>query len=208
MNIQDINQIAFEKMGKVKAHIKRERGFIYYHGLRTAKLALTLRKNIYPDVSKYDDIIYVAALFHDIGKGIEPHEETGQVLVQHILKEHCTAEELSMVSDIVRYHCIRKVDNNYPMWVKIVQDADILEHQGTTEVWLNFIHSLYEERSQDRAIEWWLKDEESLAGRIKQGEKLNFSFSRKIWDEKIKFVDGFIKRLEAESEGEIYINSL
>ena len=115
VNIEDINQIAFEKMGKLKAHIKREKGFIYYHGLRTAKLALTLRKNIYPDISKYD--------------------------------------------------------------------ADILEHQGTTEVWLNFVHSLYEERSYDRAIEWWLKDE------------------------KIKFVDGFIKRLEAESEGEIYINS-
>lgn len=207
MNIQNINQIAYEKMGKVKAHIKREKGFIYYHGLRTAKLALTLRKNIYPEVSKYDDIIYVGALFHDIGKGIEPHEETGQILVQHILKKHCTAEEVSMISDIVRFHRDRKVASDYPMWVKLVQDADILEHQGTTEVWLNFAHSLYEERSHERAIEWWLKDEKSLEGRTKQQGKLNFSFSRKIWDEKIKFVDSFIKRLEAESEGEIYINN-
>ena len=148
----------------------------------------------------------MGALFHDIGKGIEPHEKAGQALVELILKEHCTAEELGMISDIVKLHRDRKTDKDHPIWVKLVQDADILEHQGTTEVWLNFAYSLYEERSYDRAIEWWLKDEKSLKGRIKQEEKLNYSFSRKIWDEKIRFVDNFIKRLKDESEGEIYIN--
>ena len=206
MNIDHINEIAYKKMGNLKAHIRREKGFIYYHGLRTAKLALTLRKNIYPEISKYDDIIYVGALFHDIGKGIEPHEKTGQALVKYMLKKHCTEEELGMISDIVRFHRDRNTDKDYSIWVKLVQDADILEHQGTTEVWLNFAYSLYDERSYDRAIEWWLKDEKSLKERIEQEGKLNYSFSRKIWHEKISFVDNFIKRLKDESEGEIYIN--
>jgi uncharacterized protein len=205
LNIEYITKIAYEKMGKSKAQITREKGFIYYHGLRTAKLALTLRKYIFPEITQYDDVIFVGALFHDIGKGVEPHEETGQVLVKHILKEYCLEEELGMSSDIVRFHRDRKTHNDYPIWVQLVQDADILEHQGTTEVWLNVAYSLYEEQSYDRAIEWWLKDEKSLAGRIKQRNKLNFDFSKKIWDEKILFVDSFIRRLEEESEGTIYV---
>ena len=205
MNIEDMNRIAYEKMGKLKAHITREKGFIYYHGLRTAKLALTLRKTIYPEISQYDDIIYAGALFHDIGKGIEPHQETGQVIVNNILKEYCTSVELKMISNIVRFHCDKKIPNDYPLWLKIVQDADTLEHQGTTEVWLNIAYTLYAERSVDRAIEWWLKDEKSLNGKTIHRSKLNFDFSKKVWDEKIQFVDGFIKRLEEESEGKIYI---
>lgn len=205
MNIENISKIAYEKMKKSKSQITREKGFIYYHGLRTAKLALTLRKNIYPDITQYDDIIYVGALFHDLGKGIEPHEETGQVLVKEILKEYCTEEEISMISDIVGLHRARKMPNDYPVWVKLVQDADTLEHQGTTEIWINFAYTLYEELSYDRAIEWWLEDEKSIEGRIKQRAKLNFDFSRKVWDEKVQFVDGFIKRLEEESEGHVYI---
>ena len=66
-----------------------------------------------------------------------------------------------------------------------------------------FAYSLYDERSYDRAIEWWLKDEKSLKERIEQEGKLNYSFSRKIWHEKISFVDNFIKRLKDESKGEI-----
>jgi UTP:GlnB (protein PII) uridylyltransferase len=32
---------------------------------------------LFSETTEFDDIIYVGALFHDIGKGIEPHEETG-----------------------------------------------------------------------------------------------------------------------------------
>lgn len=206
MDIEYITKIAYEKMGKSKTQITREKGFIYFHGLRTAKLALTLRKHIFPKITQYDDVIFVGALFHDCGKGIEPHDETGQVLVKHFLKDCCSKDELGIISDIVRFHRDRKMSNDYPIWVQIVQDADILEHQGTTEIWLNVAYSLYEERSYDRAIEWWTKDEKSLEGRIKLKVKLNFDFSKKIWDEKVQFVDKFIKRLEEESEGNIYVD--
>lgn len=205
MNIEYINKIAKDKMGKLKSHPMREKGFIYYHGLRTAKLALTLRKNIYPEISKYDDVIYAGALFHDIGKGIEPHQETGQVIVKHILEGQCTKQELDMVSEIVRLHCERKIPNDYPMWVRLVQDADILEHQGTSEIWINIAYSLYEERSYDYAIEWWQKNEKCLIEKETFPEKMNFDLSKKIWYEKVNFVDEFIKRLEEESEGKIFI---
>ena len=108
-----------------------------------------LRRYIYPEIQQYDDIIYVGALFHDIGKGIEPHHESGQVLVRHILKGHCSEDELDMISNIVRFHRDRKNPNDHPLWVQLVQDTDTLEHQGTTEVWLNVAYSLYEGRSYD-----------------------------------------------------------
>lgn len=77
MDTKLLQEIAFKKMGKLKAHLQREPGHIYYHGLRVAKLSLNLRKMLFSETTEFDDIIYVGALFHDIGKGIEPHEETG-----------------------------------------------------------------------------------------------------------------------------------
>jgi len=203
MDRENITKLAYEKMGKAKAHIAREKGFIYYHGLRTAKLALTLRKNIFPEINEYDDFIFVGALFHDCGKGLEPHEESGEVLVRHFLKNHFLEEELNIISDIVKFHRDRKSPNDHPMWIKLVQDADILEHQGTTEVWINIAYTLYDEKSYDRAIEWWLEDEKCLKGKVKQRKKLNFDFSKKVWDEKLEYVDSFIKRLKEESEGNV-----
>ncbi|TCZ79287.1 hypothetical protein E0485_05310 [Paenibacillus albiflavus] len=77
MNIQTINEIALKTMSKRKSHLRRERGFIYYHGERVGKIALKLRENLFPDQASMDDIIYVGSLFHDVTKGIEPHNITG-----------------------------------------------------------------------------------------------------------------------------------
>ena len=44
MEINRIEELAFKTMGKRKSHSKREKWYIYYYGLRTAKLAIAIRK--------------------------------------------------------------------------------------------------------------------------------------------------------------------
>jgi len=73
MDINRIKELAFDKMGKRKPHNKREEGYIFYHGLRTAELAIQIREMIDETDNSKDNIKYVASLFHDIAKGIEPH---------------------------------------------------------------------------------------------------------------------------------------
>lgn len=82
MDIEKINDIAFKTMSKRKSHLKREKGFIYYHCQRVAKVSLNLRKSLFPDKELKDKIIYVGALFHDVTKGIEPHNKTGAHMIR------------------------------------------------------------------------------------------------------------------------------
>lgn len=80
--------------------MNRERGFIYYHCERVAKISIHLRKELFPDDSSLDDRIYVGALFHDVAKGIEPHHQTGSALIRTLLQEECTGEELDDIAEL------------------------------------------------------------------------------------------------------------
>jgi uncharacterized protein len=46
-------------------------------------------KKLLPYDNSYDEYMIVASLFHDIGKGFNPHEKYGALLVQDILKDYC-----------------------------------------------------------------------------------------------------------------------
>lgn len=145
MDIEKINDIAFKTMSKRKSHLKREKGFIYYHCQRVAKVSLNLRKSLFPDKELKDKIIYVGALFHDVTKGIKPHNKTGAHMIRTLLQEECNEQEINDISEIIELHNSRNMEEHtYP--VKIVQDADILDHFGSLEIWLKFIYSAHTER--------------------------------------------------------------
>lgn len=206
MDINRIEELAFNKMGKRKAHTTREKGYTYHHGLRTAKLAIEIRKMLDELDSTKDNIIYVASLFHDIAKGIEPHGENGSILVQQILKDECSHEELIKISEIVRYHNLRN-GNDWPKYIKIVQDADILDHMGTMDVWLSFMYQAYDEKSVDESIKFYNSKE--YENYLKESRrKLNYDISKKIFDDRIEFIYEFIQRLNIEGKGEIYNRNL
>lgn len=204
MNIELLEALALKTLGKIKSHLEREPGHIYHHGLRTGKLAINLRKLVLPEQTDHDDIIYVAGLFHDIGKGIEPHAETGYAIAKHLLKDYLTPEELDKVSETIRLHYYRDHPDELPYWIKIIQDADILDHMGTTEIWLNFLYCAHEQRSIDRSLEWYGSDMFQKHILTMRGH-LNYEASKQIWDEKVGFVQGFAARLKKESEGEIVL---
>jgi len=202
MNIENINEIAFNAMGRRKSHLQREKGFIYYHCQRVAKMALNLRREMFPNDQLMDEIIYVGALFHDITKGIEPHHKTGATLVKLMLKDECSQDELVKVAEIIEYHNARNTID-LPYYIKIVQDADILDHFGSLEIWLKFLYSAHTEENVFDAIRLWESEEHKKYLEASRSA-LNYELSREIFDRKLKFHTDFQNQFKLEVNGEIF----
>lgn len=192
LNLEKIHEIAFRTMGKRKSHLNRERGFIYYHCERVAKISIHLRKELFPDDSSLDDRIYVGALFHDVAKGIEPHHQTGSALIRTLLQEECTGEELDDIADIIRYHNTRHQED-LPFHIKIVQDADVMDHFGSLEIWLKFVYSGHMNENVFDAIRLW-ESEEYKKYLENSRHSLNYERSREIFDRKVEFAAQFENR--------------
>jgi uncharacterized protein len=199
MDLNLITELAHKNMAKRKAHSHREKGYVFYHCQRVAKMSLNLRKIIIPDDSNLDDVIYVGALFHDVAKGIEPHNERGAVLVREILKDACTEDDISAISEVVQKHNERMI-SNIPTHIKIVQDADVLDHFGSMEIWLKFMYSAYENETAFDALALWNSDE-FLSYNKDSRQSLNFDVSRELFDKKALFHRQFQERFAVEADG-------
>ena len=201
MNLDRINEIAQNTMSHRKSHLRREKGFIYYHCQRVAKIALSLRQELFPDEDSMDDIIYAAAMFHDVTKGIEPHQETGAVLVRSLLRDECSSEQLECISGIIAFHNLRN-NEELPFYIKLVQDADMLDHFGTMDIWMKFLYSAHGDESVWESVHFW--ESEEYLSYIKQSRSvLNYDRSKRIFDEKLQFVQQFQDRFAMECNGEI-----
>ena len=80
VDIKRIEQIAHQNMAHRRPDPNREPGFIFQHGRRTARIALHLAEKLDLDVNH--QILYSGALFHDIGKGSDPHNESGACMTK------------------------------------------------------------------------------------------------------------------------------
>jgi uncharacterized protein len=195
-----IRDKALQIMGKRHSHPDREPGYAYYHGQRVARIAQTLRELILPDRDLDDDVIMVGSWFHDVGKGIEPHWEYGSLICREVLHELCPPRQLEQIVEIVGSHTLRKT-REYPHYVKLVQDADILDHFGSQEIWLNFWHSAYRREPLEHSLDFYRNSYTENARRVRA--LLNFAQSVEFFDEKDKFVNDFIERFAAESAGDL-----
>lgn len=200
VDLVKIQKVAWETMGKRQTHPQREPGYIYYHGQRVGKIAVTLRELIFPLQKLEDPILLVASWFHDLGKGIEPHWKYGAFLAGDLLKDHCSEVELEKIQEIIHCHSLRK-EQDYPDYVKLVQDADILDHFGSQEIWLNFLYTAHARQNVDYVVEYYdFKYEQHLE---KVRGLLNYPESVEFFDEKDLFVRSFIERFAREGRGEL-----
>lgn len=202
MDLETVNTVARELMENRKAHLNREKGAIYYHGQRAAKIALALKEKLFPGMGG-DGVLTVAAWFHDAGKGIEPHEKYGEAITREALKDILTAGELDEVCMLVSLHDARKPqDNAYPDLLKVLQDADLLDHFGTMEPWMLIQHQAAHESSIEDTADY---AEKVWAEHLKKHYSwLNFDLSKEIYNEKGTFITEFYRRFSVEGRGGIY----
>lgn len=200
MNLKAIKELAFEQMGNRSSHKWKEKGNKYYHGERVAKLVLKLRKYVLPDDDSHDDILTVAAWFHDIMNGNENHAEAGAERARDILAGYCSEYELEEICKIISVHDDRSSDRTgFNDYIKLQQDADHLDHFGIFDIWIRFFYAAHHNETLNDVIDWF----ESIHSEEyeKYRNELNFDISRQIYDEKCEFVNSFGERMSVEGRG-------
>ena len=92
MNLPTIKQIIKSELSTRRSSPYNEIGDKYAHGERTAALALKLRQQILPNNAAHDNILTVAAWFHDICNGQPDHCQQGAIRTRQLQTSHMTAE--------------------------------------------------------------------------------------------------------------------
>ena len=104
MDLIKIKNEAFRLMADRKAHLEREKGGIYFHGDRVAKTVIHLRNVVLPNDDSKDELLTIAAWFHDIAKGIEPHASYGAVLTKEALQVLVPPLMLEAICELIATH--------------------------------------------------------------------------------------------------------
>lgn len=206
MDLIAIRQTAFSCLSDKTTDPWSEKGAIFFHGQRVARLALTLRKYVLPGDSSRDDIITCAAWFHDIEYGSENHAVLGAKNAEKILAGYCSRSRLKEICDIIARHPDRISDRSLLSdYLKLHQDADLLDHFGMPDVWKRIIKASYEGRNMLEAAPSFF---EGIKRYEQSRELLNYEISKSILDEKAEFFRKLVSRLRAEGDGEIYNEDL
>ena len=193
-----IEQIAVKLLKKMDVQEGREKGYIYYHGRRTADLAV----KIYSDVKMDDDegnstLLYIAGLFHDVGKGKAHHALAGSKMLPKLIGSELSKEHLEEVQRLVREHNLRENPNTCMVDSKALQDADTLDHFGVQGIWLSIYYTARERNSQVDMLEYFSSSEHQEYAKSKF-EGLNFALSRKIFKERLAYQSEFLRRVAQE----------
>jgi uncharacterized protein len=188
MKIEKVEQAACECMVGRQESKDREPGWLYHHGRRVARIALRLADEIGAAVDR--DVMYAGALFHDVGKGAEPHNEIGATITRETLKELCTPSELEAIGDVIRNHNQRQLSDQFCDAVKIVQDADVLDHVGSIGPWLAFYWSGVHNETFDEHVHF-IEGEENATTQARMKAGLNYEVSRRLFEDRLAFENRF-----------------
>lgn len=207
MDIITIKNLAFSLLGEKASHGWKEIGNKYYHGERVATLAVKLRELIFPGDNSKDDILTVAAWFHDIMNGKENHATVGATKAREVLQDYCTTEELDEICAIISVHDDRYSGREtYNHLIKLHQDADHLDHFGTYDVWMSFLYAVPHDMKFHEVIDWLVHVRPTQDEKYRN--ELNYNLSKKIYDEKAEFLKEFSKRFQVEGSGGIWNEDL
>jgi uncharacterized protein len=203
MDMIAIKKVAFELMEDKNSHSWKERGNKYYHGERVASLALKLRKLIFPEDDSHDDILTVAAWFHDIMNGNEQHAVLGAERTREVLADYCSKDELEAICEIISVHDDRYTGRDrYSNYIKLHQDADHLDHFGTYDIWMTFLYAIPHEQKLSDTVDFLVNTRPTQDEKYRN--ELNFDISKVIYDEKSDFVKYFSERFQVEANGGIW----
>ena len=203
MDFEKLDAAARKLMKKRKAHPEREQGSIYDHGQRVSKLILTLRRAVVPEDDSMDDILRLAAMFHDIGKGIEPHAEFGAPIMMQAVKGLVGEDEAREAARLIAAHCDRRPDEPaHDVWERLLQDADLVDHIGTYNIWMDIQYYAHMGGGVMDEAEFLKENAENYARHHRA--QLNFEVSKAIYDDRIGFYLEYARRFQAEARGEVY----
>ncbi len=198
MEFELIKDIAVAEMKHKSSRPHKEKGNKYYHGQRVGNLVKQLANTTGYDVNT--DVLVISAWFHDICNGEDNHEIAGATRTVELLKGCCDSHMLEDIYQLISVHDSRR-NEKLSVEAKILQDADLLDHFGCFEIWSAFQYAQKEQLSMTE-IARLMKDSYHKDFEAER-TLLHFEISKQIYDEKRRYVLGFITRLEGESQGNI-----
>lgn len=170
------------------------------HCKRTANLALQLRQAVGAP-EELDDLLYLAGLFHDVSHDSashDLHEEAGAKRVCQLLTGKVETTLLQQASAIIRVHDDRRQNDGRSTALHLVQDADMLDHFGTLEIWANFGYAALHGESLQNSLDFYQKASEK---REHYMQLLHFDAARQELARKLAFEMQFYAYAARESAG-------
>ncbi len=205
MERSQIDRIARETLMNERSHKEREVGWAYRHGDRTAVLALWLRELLFPERVEWDDALYAAAKLHDCAKTSKTdHGKAGAARAGKLLRGVVEAELLPVIQSAILKH--NKRGGPSTEMEQLLQDADILDHFGSIEVWLNVSYSVLSGSGPEMSLEFYRTELDKMVEELLP--QFNFEPARRVFLERVQYSRQFGERLAVEAAGGVYSNVL
>jgi uncharacterized protein len=134
--------------------------------------------------------------------GVKNHEEEGATKTRELLTPYCSDYELNEICEIIRAHDDRDHPKDYSRYIQLHQDADLLDHFGVFDIWRTFLYAVPHDQTILDIVDWMTTNRPVENEKYRQ--KLNFEVSKRIFDEKMDFVNSFTDRFSVECAGDIW----
>lgn len=185
------------------------RGYRFHHAVQVASYAEKIVRT--EKISLNEENLYIAALFHDIGKlravdcvGRVDYDSDGNKNHDIINGDDLYKVIGSVVSDKNKLHDIAGIIRNRhnfdtELESKVLVDADELAEFGYLHVWRSFVYACEKNMDIVAATDYWFRE-----GRLeieKLFEKLNFESTKIIAKQRFDNQNTFYKTLQDEYVG-------
>ena len=167
----------------------------YQHTIRVLGWAKRLaegRKDIHTDV------LYTAAIFHDIGystEGKESHAERGaKVFYEYGTKSKMGLSFIEKVKNLISLHSFKELlkEQDIPIELILLIEADLLDEEGALRmVWYTLDKGISGAKSYDDVLKHIVMGNNKRLVNPMVTEKAKY-----YWNEKQKLVETFTKQLE------------
>lgn len=194
MQLDVIKKRLEDELAGRRSHSWKDMGNKYFHGLRTAKLALKMRTVILPDITDQDELLTVAAWYHDILNGDDDHCRRGASLTRRMLEGLADKKEIDRICDMIFVHDDR--DTEYDPIIRILQDADLIDHFGAYDIVLTASYGMQNGETIDELSENFFRSR--LDAISAHRPLIHYDLSLKLMDERLDYQLSFAKRLKDE----------
>ena len=183
--------------------------FRYKHGLEVADFSMKIAYIENLEVDK--GVMYVAGLFHDIGK-VSAVNKGGQI--EYESEANKNHEKVSFeflkkyIANVVSDDIIKKaagiineeLNESSSIERKIIKDADELGNFGYSQVWRTFNFIALNRQTYEQMLEFW--ESGNMDDRKKWIDQLHFTVSKRVALKRYEKFADFIKEIKRESLGE------
>lgn len=183
------------------------KNYRYYHLKTTHKIAKRLAEEL--DVDADQDVVEIAALYHDIGRsediengemdpfeGHKGHDKRGAKIVSDFVSEYVTEKQMNKIEKAIRNH------HSDPETVegKIIQDADNISNFGVNNLWRQFHYASENQASLEESLEYFW--ETATKDYQAQLRAMNFNYSREVAEKRLEKQKNAFQRIKEEMDAE------